>query len=375
MKSKIWLTFMVTAAAMVSWISGVNAERVINPPDTVQRIEEAIGISLKDPMFNTKNLAATGSSISIRLNKKGDAYFVHQNERVLIEPSDVISDELIVLGGNLSIQGKIENDVIVFGGTVDVSGTIQGDLVIMAGHVNLEDSAKIYGNFVSFSGELQKAEGAYIENDEVNLSAFPFVSNLGSWIGRNIEEKETSFSVSPMRFLNTFSILWWAVVSFFAFLLVSRNLEDAGKLLRLDALKSLLIGFIFHVASLILVMFLLITLLGIPLIPVVALFWIAVNLFAVPLSFYVLGVCILERLNRHNTSVLSAMALGFIVLSLIRFLPFFIGFFIWHLWVMTAIGASITSKFGTLKPWFKSQPRYISPGENQSPPVPNNTQD
>ena len=356
-------------------ISMIKAQVTINPPPSSSNILQNVTRSSEDiaNVIHNSNLDATGSSISIRLNKKGDSLIVHNNEKIVIEPTEVISDELIVLGGHLSILGKVKNDVIVFGGHASVSGTIDGDLVVMAGNVNLANSAKVLGNLVTFGGNLDIEDGAYIQEDEVNLSSFPFVSNLGSWVSRNIDEPESAWDISPLKFLNTFSSLWWLLVSFFAVLLVSRNLEEAGKIVKMDALKSLLVGFLFHLATLMIMTFLILTLIGIPLTLVVVIFWVAVNLFAVPLGFYVLGACILEKFNRPNPSIPGSMALGFVILSLTRFLPFFIGFFIWHLWMMAAIGATITSKFGTLKPWFRSQTYRRPPGAYPPPPFPDNT--
>ena len=88
-----------------------------------------------------------------------------------------------------------------------------------------------------------------------------------------------------------------------------------------------------------------------------------------------MGRLVLNRLGFRNTSIIGHLAVGYVILGALRFVPFGGGFILWHIWALAGIGAAITSKFGTLQPWFSGRRHGVGDGasvlsSSVSPPSP-----
>ncbi|MBB6669306.1 hypothetical protein [Cohnella nanjingensis] len=76
--------------------------------------------------------------------------FEHQNTTV---PSNQTVDDIVVIGGDAFIAGKVNNSVVV----------VNGD-------VHIQSTAEIKGAVVIIGGQLQQEKGAVVTNDVINIS-------------------------------------------------------------------------------------------------------------------------------------------------------------------------------------------------------------
>jgi cytoskeletal protein CcmA (bactofilin family) len=67
-------------------------------------------------------------------------------------PNDTIHEDVMVSGGNAEIEGVIEGDLAVMGGMVDVTGSIDGDVAVAGGNLNI--SGSINGDAAVFGGNV-----------------------------------------------------------------------------------------------------------------------------------------------------------------------------------------------------------------------------
>ncbi len=272
--------------------------------------------------------------------------------RVHILPGEVHDGDVVIFAGSGLIEGIVNGDVVVFGGNAVISGTIDGDLVIFGGQTQLSDTASVSKNLVIIGGDLERAEGAVIGHEAVHIGqtpSFPLFKNM-------------QFQNYLFLILKGIILLWWLVIGFLLILLSSRHIDQSAMVMRSEPLSTLMIGLLFCVATAISAVILAITIIGSMM---VILLGIIVYIFAVPVGFVTLGRLILEQFKRHDQPILMAGFIGFLVLSIISFIPYGIGFSIWILWAMAAMGAVIRSKFGTMKPWLTRR--------NNSEPIPSSS--
>ncbi len=242
--------------------------------------------------------------------------------------SDEIRDgDVVIFGGSGLIEGIVKGNVLILGGDATISGKVTGDVVVFGGSIDLKETADIRGELVTFGGSATRA--------------------IGARIGRTADI--TSFQ--------KVALIWWIMMTVFGLLLLNRPLSRASRVMMTDALRCVFTGFLLHCAILFLTIFLTITIIGLPLTLVTIVFWIAACTFGVLTGFVTLGQIIIEKLGKNPGMIFLSGFIGFLVLWICRYIPFGFGFIIWHVWAMAGIGATILSRFGTMKPWFRRSDR------------------
>lgn len=92
-----------------------------------------------------------------------DLFIAGGNIRAFGEANDVM-----VFGGEVSLENYVKGDLRVFGGTVNINSTVDGDLVIIGGEVYLNDSADIRGESIVIGGKVNQSSDI---NNESNIVA------------------------------------------------------------------------------------------------------------------------------------------------------------------------------------------------------------
>ncbi len=124
----------LTGIVMVSGVSAVRAAEFVIPQEngnvTVSSSEQH------------KNLYVVGGNVLVNSNTTGD---------------------LIVAGGNVTIEGTVEGDIMVAGGTVYINGAVGGDVRAVGGTLTLNSS--VGGDVVVAGGTLIANEKATVGGD------------------------------------------------------------------------------------------------------------------------------------------------------------------------------------------------------------------
>lgn len=68
------------------------------------------------------------------------------------------------------VSDQTVEDVVVIGGNVTVAGTVSNSVVVVNGDVHLLDTARVKGAIVVIGGTLRQEEGADVTNDVVNIA-------------------------------------------------------------------------------------------------------------------------------------------------------------------------------------------------------------
>jgi len=80
-----------------------------------------------------------------------DNNLVRFGEDIVIPADKVIDGDVVAIGGDVTVYGRVKGDCVSVGGTVSVkdNGVVEGDAVSMGGGVSTSDSASVGGSNVS----------------------------------------------------------------------------------------------------------------------------------------------------------------------------------------------------------------------------------
>lgn len=112
-----------------------------NKKSTIENNEE-------DDDFENEN----GEEIFTRSKENEEVVSIGQDR--VIQEDEVISGDVVVVGGNLTVYGRVKGDAVCVGGdlTVGPKATVRGDLVNVGGKAQIDPAAHIRGKKVNVSG-------------------------------------------------------------------------------------------------------------------------------------------------------------------------------------------------------------------------------
>jgi hypothetical protein len=211
------------------------------------------------------------------------------------------------IGGDVTVEeGEvISGDVVAVGGAVSVDGQVHGDVVSVGGPVTLGPTAVVDGDVTVVGGQLHRDPGAQVRGkaQEVSLGGIDF----GRWTWRRnpVGQWWSSMLGSAFAFVGT--LVRVAVLCLFAALVVlfGRDyVERAGAMAASSSLKAGAVGFVAQVLFLpllvITIVVLVMTIVGIPLILL--------------LPFVVLGIAVIALVGftgvAHHVGGLATSRLG-----------------------------------------------------------------
>jgi len=223
------------------------------------------------------------------------------------------SKDIVKFAGEAVVpEGTTAGDVVAIGGRVTVDGTVEGDAVAIGGGVSLGPNAVINGDAVSIGGMVLKSQGAAIKG-KVTEVGFPKLAAAG---------------LLPLGlllgFLGVFKLIVFTGFIALALLIAGLFPAQIGKIsydVETDVLKAALIG----LAGLIMIVpvgaLLLVSIVGILLIPVELLF-VAFALFIGNVAMaQLIGKKIVHALKKPSQPIVLETAYGLLLLWLAGWVP------------------------------------------------------
>ena len=266
------------------------------------------------------------------LIKVGESVTLASNER---------TDNIVVFGGDITVMGHVRQTVVAIGGTVRVSGSV-GDAVVAVGQdVVLEAGATVDGDVIAVGGDVRRDPAASVQGD-VTVVAW---SGLGeSW------DEIIGFGLLAFLGLSIWGFLGWLVVMFVVgWLLLSllpKPMERQTEALRTSPMHMLGWGVLAFLLFVPLIMLMVLTILGIFLIPILVLAYVYAGVIGVVVSALLLGHRLSDPLKRDSISPVAALAIGLVMLGLIRLIPVLGAIVTLILWLF-GFGIILGTRFGT----------------------------
>ncbi|MGO5072401.1 polymer-forming cytoskeletal protein [Clostridium sporogenes] len=252
----------------------------------------------------------------------------------------MITEGVVKLNKNIYIQpDKVENaDVISIGSDIYVNGTVNGDVTSIGGNVYI--NGKVTGDATAIGGRVTKGPKGIIKGtikERFKKSKIPFINS-----NKNIES--TKFDHSRVA----------SAILLFILCIITYNLMPYNEMRMASAIdKELGKNLIYGYGTIILIAMLLITLLfsivGIILIPIVAIVFIITFL----VGFTSMCLYVGKRFLKSKVSPMTSILVGVVFYEVIRSVIFLgLGHAVIILFIFPlSIGIPIRSKFGSFRPW------------------------
>ena len=286
-------------------------------------------------------------------------YSIDEGDREFIE---VRSHDLIRFGEDMHIPyyQLVRGNVVLLAGDLRIDGKVMGDVVNIFGKTTLSSSAIVNGEVVTIMGSLARSDEAVIGGETVMVGGenapvvfWPFAAISSSVV--KVMTRIVTFVVMALLLL---------IVVFF----LRDRMKRASTLVFGSFLKSLGVGFLVVFIGTILVLIvaviLAITIVGIPISILLILSVIALMLIGYFVSALSLGEFICTKLSIGTDSPIIESLIGLFALALLGLIaaimainPFLmpirvllrsVGAFINFIAVLTGVGAFVLSKAGSL---------------------------
>lgn len=336
-------------------------------------------------------------------SRRNDAQVVVGSSLTIDE--DETTDEVVVIGGSLSVLGEVYGDAVAIGGSVNVEGRVMGDVAAVGGSVILDEGAEVMGSAMSFGGSVVREGDAVIHGEVVEVTSpgvhwalWPRFWSWGDWGDHEGEWLHHSpFDWALSQAWRVFCLAVLVLIAFLALLLGRTPIERIGRRVESEPWKSGLVGLagqiLFVPLLVVVVVILAVSIIGIPFLLLVpfALLAIGVAIFfgyvGVALK---LGDLLRERFGWSIQSpymVLLVGLLGLQIWSLIGHilnfngppLRLFAGLFllfgflvVYVAWTL-ATGGAILTRFGTAESWARKPavpPPAAPAAQLEAPPAP-----
>ena len=287
------------------------------------------------------------------------AYMGEDDDRRFIS---VKGKDLVRVGEEVHIPyfELVRGNVVVIGGDLRIDGKVMGDVVNIFGKTTLSSSSIVNGEVVTVMGDLSKADDATIGGETILVGgegfgpvAWPMLP-IGHGIAR-IMSKVVAFIIGAFLLL---------IVIYF----LSDRMRRSATLVFGSFLKSLGVGFLVvflgSILAVVLAIILAITIVGIPVSILILLSLVALIVMGYFVSALALGEFLTAKFNIETDSSmikglvgLFALALLGIISSIMFFNPFLmpvrvllrnLGNFINFLAVITGVGAFVLSRAGSV---------------------------
>ena len=354
--SKQAVFFWVLIPALMFAVAGLRAqEPAPEPPRETQEAQEA-------PDAPETREEAQEAEDDVERYQGGDVSF---GGRVVVERGEVRGGDITCIGGAVLIEGTVEGQVTVIAGRLDISGTVDGDVTAIASSAALRDGATVAGTSSTSPGTCSAARSRVV-GDLVNIGMGFGLPGMG-WLGA-IGSVFLYFAVLELLLI------------FLTLLVVSALVPERVRLISGETPVrwpgALLAGIAGYAALPIVMFLLLVSVLGIPLIPLVWCVFFVFKTMALAGVFHLVG----SRLGRamgREMSLLGAVLLGFAPFALARLVFSGLGFplsslgwlFVWMPLQVVAVGLMILTRGGGRGPAAVA-PAAIVPELPAAPPAP-----
>lgn len=231
------------------------------------------------------------------------------------------------------------NDIVSLGGDVVIRGRVEGNVTVVWGSIKVSDGSYVGGQVIVVGGELFRGPESRIEGRVTQIYMPDFIPSL-------------------TRFLKNGWIAVWAIISFFVLLgflglaVLAMAFIPGHMSAIVDALgKSFFISFLWGMFWMVLIVpiavFLLISIVGIVLIPLEILIAAAAFILGYIASAIFIGKKVFASLKKNSNPFFDAI-LGIVILLVAGFIPV-VGTAVKTIFVIAGFGAVLTTRFGVLR--------------------------
>jgi len=250
---------------------------------------------------------------------------------------------LVRIGSDVTVEeGSTVGHAVAIGGQVTVEGTVEGHAVAIGGSVVLGKGASVEGNVVTIGGIIVAARGAEVgggltEINTSNMSAAISEALSGDWEGWS-----WVFAIVSLLIFTAILLLAMILVTF-----IPRHIILIGEAISQNSIRVAFWGVLGGILIINLVLLLVISVLGIFLLPWVLILLLCLILPGLTAIAMLIGRQICGRLFRCRTSrPFREVMWGLVVLLVVGWIPY-AGVLVKLAAITVSLGGTLITFFGT----------------------------
>jgi hypothetical protein len=234
---------------------------------------------------------------------------------------EVLGD-IVSLGGPITITGTVKGGVASMGGPIKVSGIVKGDVSSLGGGVTLTDHATVLGDVALIGGKLNKSDTAVLKGKLTHLDwsmmkrFAPLLARYGK--GRDIPETLEKVSVAYRVIRYAAFLAFTAGIGLMVILLtvfLPKQIETVAEAIKQDFWKSVGIGALILMLIFPGLLLMLVSVLGIPLVPMAILLICAAVLMSLAAFSLILTERLYGSLKKPSPTTLVGVGIGYVLLT------------------------------------------------------------
>ncbi|OIO39878.1 MAG: hypothetical protein AUJ75_00725 [Candidatus Omnitrophica bacterium CG1_02_49_10] len=257
---------------------------------------------------------------------------------LLASPAFCKANDIFKVNSDVTVEsGMTANDVVVIGGNVTVSGKVERGIFVVGGNVYLKEYSEVKGEIVTVGGEVVKDPSAVMRGGLTQIRIPSFMPTFetffkGGWI-------------AIWATLSVLALLGFLGITILLLALLPKHISNIITVLDESFFNMLAWGLVWILLIAPIAIMLAISIVGILLIPLeIMMFVIAMIIGYIAVAAFI-GKNILKSSKRARNLFVEAI-IGVLILFLISFLPV-IGAIVKSLLVIAGFGAVIMTRFGT----------------------------
>jgi hypothetical protein len=237
-------------------------------------------------------------------------------KKLTVKTDQTYPNNIISLGGEIEINGKLEGSIILIGGHLKLLGEVQKDVICIAADVDIQKTGLVKGELMVIGGKLSRHTESKVMGE---LLYFRFdLKKIENTLMPILSDART------IPFIKAVRIIIWFIITLVVFALIPQKITLAEKIFSRNILKVGLAGllaifsFIFLLFVAIVLFFIII---GVPLLLLLIVAYLTVFIFGRTVIFYFLGVAISKAFKIRNVAPAVFILIGVILYAVINFLP------------------------------------------------------
>jgi hypothetical protein len=252
------------------------------------------------------------------------------------------SSHVVKIGSDVTIEeGMKARNVLVIGGQVTVEGTVENHVIAIGGPVVLTGTAVVGGSVFTLGGIIVRGRGAEVHGNLTEINTDDISTAITTALSDEWEGWSWIFAIVSISVFLGVLMLTILIVFF-----IPRPLQVISETIKEKPLKVIALGIVGLIAVVPLAVLLAMSVVGIVLIPLE----IAVVLCAVLVGFvavsHLVGRNFLAVLKRHDQSLMRETVWGLIVLWIVGWIPY-VGWMIKVSAIVLGLGGVLLTRFGT----------------------------
>jgi cytoskeletal protein CcmA (bactofilin family) len=282
-----------------------------------------------------------------------------------------VTGDVVSAGGQVEVSGTVRDDVVSMGGPVEISGNVGGNVSSVGGGVVLKSSATINGDVSALGGKVEKGDAVQLKGDVQDVD----LRSIGRLAGKlaKLRSGSSSSDDNSSNLTQAFQLaglLGAGMVILFSMFAVGlllmllppiffpRQVGMAANAMRADMWKSAGIGLLIVMAIFPSTIFLVVSIIGIPLVPLALLLVAAAGILGWSAFSMLLCDRFFEGIKRNSPqSMIGKVCAGYLLVAVVigfgHAIPFIggiislAGYLVFTFGMVAGLGAAWLTRLGT----------------------------